>query len=206
MHGAALAWTQRWTIGGRARSRALKNWLSWHRTSWRRTHGGSRGRSGGSCRCGGPQGRLIYRTRTRLRNDHSRRRRCRGHRCARGGWPGSHGRRLCWWHRGPRRRCRRRRAAGRNRRRRRWNCRSGRGWRRGRCRLRWSRHWSGKAWPRCRSRNHQFRRSSRRRSGCLGGGSRGRRRRGRDCGLCGRRCNDRSLRGRGRLLLADDGF
>ena len=204
MHGPALAWTQRWTIGGRARTGALKNWLSWHRTSWRRAHCGSRGSSDGACRRGWPQGRFIYRTRTRLRNDHSRRRHCRGHRCARDGWLGSHGRRLCWWHRGPRRS--RSRAAGRKWRSRRWNCRSRRNWSRGRSRLRRSRHWSGKAWPRRRSRHHKLGRSHRRRSGCLRG-RRGRRwRSGLDRRLCGRRCNDRSLHGRRRLLLADDGF
>jgi hypothetical protein len=204
MHGPALAWTQRRTIGRRARSRALENRLSWHRTSWRRTHAGSRGRSGGACRRGWPQGRFIYRTRARLRNDHSRRRRCRLHRRARGDWPGSYGRWLC------RRRCGPRRRRGRAVRRKWWSsgwyCRSRRHWSRGRSRLRRSRRWSSKAWPRCRSRHNKLGRRHRRRSGCLRGrhgrcwrSSRGRR--------SWRRCRYRwSLHGRGRLLLADDGF
>ena len=103
MHGPALARPQRRTIGRRARTRALENRLSWHRTSWSRTHGGSRGRSGGTCRRGRPQRRLIYRTRPRLRNDHSWRRRCRRRWCARGGRSGSHGRRLRRRGCGPRR-------------------------------------------------------------------------------------------------------
>jgi hypothetical protein len=72
--------------------------------------------------------------------------------------------------------------------------------------LRRSRRWSSKAWPRCRSRHNKLGRRHRRRSGCLRGrhgrcwrSSRGRR--------SWRRCRYRwSLHGRGRLLLADDGF
>ena len=207
MHGPAFARTQRRTIGGGARSRALENRLSWHRTSWRRTHGSSRGRSRSACRRGWPQGRLIHRTRPGLRDDHSRRRRCRRRWCARGGWSGSHG----WW------RCRRRWGPSRRRHHGRWT--AGRNWRRRRCngrsrsgrsrggsRLRRSWRWSSKAWPRCRSRHYKLRRSGRRRSRRLRGGNR-RRRRGRNRRLDGRRCNcRRSLRRRRRLLLADDGF
>ncbi len=77
------------------------------------------------------------------------------------------------------------------------NCRSRRDWRRGRCRLRRSRRRSGKARPRCRSRNYKFRRSRRRRSGCLGGRSHRRGRRGRDRGLAGGGASGRrSFRGR----------
>ncbi len=206
MHGPALAWTQRRTIGRRARSRALENRLSWHRTPWRRTHGGSRGGSGGACRRGWPQRGLIDGTRPSLRNDHARRRSCRLHRCARGDWPGRHGRRLCRWRRGPRRS--HRWAAGRKWRSRRWNCRSRRKWSRRRNRLRRSRCWSCKAGPRGRSRHHKLGRRHRRRSGCSrGGGRSGRRwRSSLDRRSCGRwRCR-RSFHGRGRLLLADDGL
>ena len=206
MHRPALAWTQWRTIGGRARSRALENRLSWHRTSRHRTRGGSRGRSGGACRRGWPQGCLIYRARARLRNDHSRRRRCRLYRCARGGRSGSHGWRLCRRHRGPGRRYRWRRAAGRNWRRRRWR-RSRRGRRRGRCRLSRRRRRSSKAGPWGRSRHYKLGRSHRWRSRRLGSWSGRRWRSGLDRGL-GRRWRHgrRSFRGRGRLLLADDGL
>jgi len=203
MHGPALAGTQRRTTRRRPRSRTLENGLPGYRTSWSRTHRGTRGRSGGTCsRRARPQGCFVYRTRPGLGHDHSRRRRYR--RCGRdrSGWSGSHGRRLGRRSRWPRCRSGRRYAASREWRGRRRSGRSRRCRRRRRCRLRRSWYWSGKAWPRCRSRYNQLRRCRR-----PGGRCGRRRRRGRDRGLDGRwRNRARSFHGRGRLLLADDGL
>ncbi len=207
MHGPALARTQRRTIGGRARTRALENRLSWHRTSWCRTDGSSRGGSGGTCRRGRPQGRLIHWARSGLRNNHSRRRHYRLCGGDWSGWPGSHG----WWlgrrSEWPWRRSCRRCAAGGKWRRRRRGGRSRRGWRHGCNRLRRSRRRSSKGGARRRSGHDKFRRSGGWRSGGPGGRSSRCRRRSRDRVPDGWRGDHRrSLHHRGRLLLADDGF
>ena len=102
-------------------------------------------RSGGACRRGWPQRAPYTPGRgpvcgTIMRGGGG----CRRHRCARGGWPGSHGWRL--GRQAPRAasgRCTL--GAGRTvAERRRWNCRSRRRRSRGRCRLRRRRCWSGK--------------------------------------------------------------
>lgn len=75
MHRPTLPGTQRRTCTwspGTARTGALKNWLSWNRTSRNRT----RTRSRLAWR-GWPDRRLIHRTRSGVRNNHSRRRRLR---------------------------------------------------------------------------------------------------------------------------------
>ena len=213
MHWPALARAQRWTIRSRrSRTRALENRLAWNRTSRSRTHRGSRGRAGRrhrACRRSWPQGRLINRTRPRLRNDHSWQRRGRRRWCAWGDWSGSHGRPLRRRGCGLYGRCNRCSGTGyrprrRNRRssgsRRRWSHGSRRLRRCGRCRSRKSR-------PRAGSWNHKFRRSGRSRRRCLrsgnGRGWRGRRDRG--LALDGRR-RRWSVRDRGSLLFADDGL
>jgi hypothetical protein len=214
MHRPAFARSQRRSIGRRRpRSRALENRLSWHWTSRSWTHCGSRGRTRrGECagrRCR-PQGRLINRTRPSLRNDHSWRRHRRRRWCTRGCRSGRHGRHLWRRRRGPQGRCDRRRGTS-SRRPRGRNRRSGGSWGR-RCHgssgLRSSRRCrSRKGRPRARSWNYKFRRSGRRRSRHLRrGNDRGWRWRGRRLGLDGRRSLRRSIRSRGPLLLADDGF
>jgi hypothetical protein len=85
MHGTALARTQWWARRtGRLRTRALKNWLTRHRSSRRGTHRGTRS-SGAGLRRGRSrfQRSLVHRSRSRLRNNHPRRgcsRSCRGNR------------------------------------------------------------------------------------------------------------------------------
>jgi len=67
---AALTWTQRWFSPRRKRTRPLKNWLTWHRTPWRRTlsnglpwlHG-----------CARLSRRQIHRTWSCLRSNHAAR-------------------------------------------------------------------------------------------------------------------------------------
>ncbi len=213
MHWPTLARPQRRTIRGRrARTRALKNRLAWHRTSRSRTHGGSRGRAGRSCsacRRSRPQGRLINRARPRLRNDHSWRRCDRRRWCTWGDRSRGHRRRLRSGRCGPHVRCNGRsgtshRPRRRNRRsggsRRRWSHGSRRLRRRGRCR-------GCKRRPRARSWNDKFRRSGRRNCGRFRRrNSRGWRcGRDRGLGLDGRRCR-RCVRNRRSLLFADDGL
>jgi hypothetical protein len=205
MHRPAFTRPQWRPIGTRrARTRALKNRLSWHRTSRSRAQSSSRGRAGRTRRRCRPQGCLVHRTRPSLRNDHSWRRHRRWRWRTRGRRSGCHSRHLWRRRRGPKGRHDWRCGTDRRPRcRNRWSCESWRGrcpWRRGVRRS--GRRRSRKGWPRARSWNHKFRRSGRRR-----------RRRLRDSNGCGRRCRrgrtldfDRRQSIRGPLLFADDGF
>jgi hypothetical protein len=208
MHRPALARAQRRPVRGRTGSRTLENRLSWHGASRSWTHSGSCGRSSCTYRRGWSEGRLVHRTRPRLRNDHSWRRRGWRHGCARGNRLCSHGGRLRrrrhgpWRHRrwraGARRsrRCCNGRPRGNRSRRSHGSRRLRRNWRRG----------GGKRRPRGRSRDYKFRRSGRRRSWHLGNWRGCRWRGGRGYRLDRWRCNRRrSVRGRWPLLLADDG-
>ncbi len=172
MHRTAFTRAQRprRTAAGHLRTRALKNWLSWHRTSGRGTHGAY----GSVCLCHGRdrsrRRSFVHRARSRLGNNHARRRRLRRDRNRRGR---SRTRRGHW-----RLRC------GRCCNRRRWRCQISGKWR-SRTRLclnRWrslSRRWShgcsgllnhgsdhfgpqGRRW-RCNSRCRNRRRCRRRR-------------------------------------------
>lgn len=209
MHRPALARSQWRPIGTRrARTRPLENRLSWYWASRSWTHRGSRWRTGRTRRRGWSQRRLIHRTRPSLRNDHSWRRnrqwwRTRGCRSGRHSWRLWRRRRgpqgCCGWHRGTGCGPRSRNWWNRGPWRRRNHRRSGLSGS-GRCRSRKAGSWS-------RSRNYKFRRSRRRGSRRLRRGN-GRRWYGRDrrLGLDGRRSLRLSIRSRGPLLLADDGF
>jgi hypothetical protein len=88
MHWTTLAGTQRTrrTSTGNRRSRTLKNWLTWHWTSGRGTH--SPCRRAGLCNRSRWPGRrsFVHRTRSRLRNNHSRSRRLRSCHIGRRRW------------------------------------------------------------------------------------------------------------------------
>jgi hypothetical protein len=144
MHRPPFSWAQ-WRTRPRSRStartRALENWLPWHRTSRDRARSRSL-----SARRSRPDRRLVYRTRPRMRNDHARRRhvrtlsnRSRRFRCCR--W-------RLW--RSSRRCCRRS-----------WRRSLCHRWRYRLCLRGWSRHWD--RWGRCG--RHRWVDNWRRRSG-----------------------------------------
>lgn len=137
MHGTTFAGTHWPSANWLTRTRTLKNWLPWHRTprsgtprTWtfrcKLTGRGTR-----RVRGRGTNGRLVNRTRSRLRHNHARaglrplrdrpswswRLQCRR------GWLD------CWWRSGLRRRGTRWHRSGRSRR---------------------TRHWSRRRWRRCR--------------------------------------------------------
>jgi len=216
MHGTPFARPQ-WRTRSRRTTwtRALEYRLTGHRASW---SGPDRSRTRrGRGRCRRSRRRLIYRTRSGLRNDHPRTRwlsnRSPGSYCGRSRWN--------LWSR-----CGRSRRSGRHRRgcglgcRRRHNRRCGlwrhRGWRRSRCRrcgLLHRRRGDGECRTRRGLRNNQPRRSCRRCRSLWGGRSRryccrssglGFHRRRNDCGTRGRRSRGgRSWRRR--LLLGTNG-
>ncbi len=189
MHWATLARTQWWPRTRRSTcpwTRTLKYWLTWYGPPWNRTSLHWRTcrhtrRLTDRWRRPGRR-RFVHRTRSRLRNDHARRRCLRPLRhCRR---PSCNRTSLC---------CRRRRCRHRSRRccccwrLRRDGCRrlNGRSWRSGwrnhGCRrLRWWRSRNREGWSRCCDRNYQ---AGRRRRRCwrlnrrLGGWSRSARRR-----------------------------
>jgi hypothetical protein len=214
MHRTTLTRTQRTrrTSTGRGRTRALKNWLTRHRTPGGGTHGPGRS----ACLCDGRdrtrRRSFVHRTRSSLRNNHAwrgRLRRTRNHWCSR--TRRSHGSLMRYgsWNRrcDGRRRCNHRswslrRHETRRCRNRRRGCdhtRSG-GRNRGRCRL--LRRRSDHFRPRSGRRRGSFRCRNRGRSGRLSRSCRrGRNYRPR---RDGRRC--RASRWRHCFFLLRDGF